>query len=94
MIALLVAVAFLCGVAAPPERSPSRAPPASLPADLPLDMAGVPTRLLTDDELYRLLVALSARNEPATMLLARCQAAGASAGTPGWRDCIMFEPRH
>ena len=66
----------------------------SLPADLPLDLAGVPTRPLTDDELYRLLVALSARNEPAAVLLAHCHAAGLGAGTPGWRHCIVAGSRN
>ena len=59
-----------------------------LPADLPLDAQGIPTRPLDDAELHRLLLALSARNEAASLLLAACHAAGQGYGTPRWRACV------
>lgn len=61
----------------------------TLPSDLPLDADGIPMRPLSDDELFRLLVALSSRNEPAAMLLAACHARGRPHGHPDWRDCIV-----
>jgi hypothetical protein len=65
---------------------PQSFPP--LPSDLPLNADGVPSRPLTDDELHRLLLSLSARNDAAAVLLARCHAAGQGYGAPGWRACI------
>lgn len=61
----------------------------TLPPDLPLDADGIPMRPLSDDELFRLLVALSSHNEPTAMLLAACHASGTPYGHPGWRDCIV-----
>jgi len=61
----------------------------TLPPDLPLDADGIPMRPLSDDELFRLLIALSSHNEPAAMLLAACHASGRPYGHPGWRDCIV-----
>lgn len=60
-----------------------------LPPDLPLDADGIPTRQLSDDELFRLLVALSSQNEAAAMRLADCHASGRSYGHPGWRNCVV-----
>ncbi len=59
-----------------------------LPPDLPLTEDGVPTKPLNDDELYRLLLALSARNDAAAGLLAGCHSEGAPYGSTGWRACV------
>jgi hypothetical protein len=50
--------------------------PADLPTDLPLDPDGIPTRALNDDELWRLLLGMSARNEAAAALILRCHIGG------------------
>ena len=47
-----------------------------LPPDLPLDRDGIPTRPLSDAELYRLLLALSAVNQPAAARIVACHVAG------------------
>jgi hypothetical protein len=52
----------------------------------------MPTRSLSDDELFRLLVGMSAGNGVAAMLLASCHAAGAPFGSEAWRTCIMRRP--
>lgn len=93
-----LAALAVCVVAATAQAIPSGAglvpieagwPAPWPPPGLPLDADGIPTRPLTDDELFRLLVALSARNQPAVELLARCHAAGTPHGHPGWRACIL-----
>jgi hypothetical protein len=58
-----------------------------LPPDLPLDRDGLPTRPLSDAELYRLLLALSAVNQPAAARITACHAAGTPYGHPAWRSC-------
>lgn len=63
-----------------------------LPADLPLDAEGIPRRPLNDDELHRLLLAFSAVDDRAALLLAACHAAGRGYGMPERRECIT--PRH
>lgn len=75
----------------PPPVASQRAPWAS--PELPLDAEGIPTRQLTDEELFRLLVALSAHSQPATALLARCHGRGLPYGHPDWRSCIL-RPEH
>jgi hypothetical protein len=97
-VAVLVSLAVLVGTPAgaattdgwtPDGTAAARTRPPGLPSDLPLDHAGVPTRPLADEELFRLLVALSATNEAAAALLVRCHAAGTPFGNPGWRECVM-----
>ena len=63
--------------------------PADLPTDLPLDPDGIPTRALNDDELWRLLLAMSAKNEAAAALILRCHIGGTPYGHPAWRQCIQ-----
>lgn len=81
-------VAVLVGVSIAPAALAEPYPHPPLPSDLPLTEEGVPGRPLADEELYRLLVALSARNDPAAALLAACHAEGAQYGTARWRECI------
>lgn len=76
--AVLVAAALQAAAQAPP----------GLPPDLPLDREGMPTRPLDDAELHRFLLALSATNDAAALLLAACHAAGRGYGAPGWRACV------
>ena len=59
-----------------------------LPPDLPLDAEGMPTRCLDDEELHRLLLAVSEQIEAAPLLLAACHASGRGYGTPGWGGCV------
>ena len=79
---LLIGHGSIAASMAEPAGTP---PPAS---DLPLDRDGMPTRPLNDEELHSLLLTLSARNDTAALLLARCHAAGSPYRTPGWRSCI------
>lgn len=59
-----------------------------MPPDLPLTDEGVPTRSLTDNELCRVLVATSARNDAVAALLLGCHSEGMPYESPGWRACI------
>jgi hypothetical protein len=68
-----------------------RHPP--LPSDLPITAEGVPTRPLSDEELFRLLTALSGRNDAAAALLAKCHAEGSPFGAVGWRACVEQSQR-
>ena len=71
----------------PPPVASHHAPRAS--PELPLDAEGIPTRQLTDEELFQLLLVLSAHNQPAAALLTRCHAQGIAYGHPNWRTCVM-----
>ena len=81
----VLAVLLAMGMNAPQEAQHHHPP---LPSDLPLSPEGVPTRALTDEELFRLLAAMSGRNDVAAALLARCHASGTPFGSEGWRTCI------
>ena len=59
-------------------------PPAVRPPGPPPGANGAPARPLTDAELYRLLLVLSAQAQPPMNLLVACY----PFGHPGWRDCI------
>jgi hypothetical protein len=91
--AATVMLAVICGAAAPGSSSNpvGRALPLAAPP-LPLDEQGMPMRSLSDDELFRLLVGMSAGNGGAAMLLASCHAAGAPYGSEAWRISIMRRP--
>ncbi len=63
------------GVGRPPLVRPPGPPPAG---------KGAPARPLTDAELYRLPLVLSAQTRPPMDALAACY----PFGRPGWRDCV------
>ena len=91
----MVVLALLCGAAAPDDTARPRptGPVLARPlTGLPLDADGIPTRPLNDEELHRLLLALSATNASATTLLTRCHAEGKPYGANGWRTCIDQHP--
>lgn len=58
-LATVIPGAGLAATSADPRGS---GPGHGLPSDLPLDRDGIPTRPLSDEELWRLLLALSAAN--------------------------------
>jgi hypothetical protein len=93
MRAAAIMLALTCCASAPgPTSEPThRSVPLASPG-LPLDEHGIPTRALSDDELFRLLIGMSSVNGGAAMLLARCHAAGAPYGSEAWRICIMRRP--
>ncbi len=75
------------GHAAQPEmrQDPGFGRPPAVPSPgAPLGAKAVPARGLTDAELYRLLLVLSAQTRPAMGALAGCY----PLGRPGWRDCV------
>lgn len=55
---------------------------------LPLDGEGLPARVLSDAELYRVLLHVSRVMDEASLRLARCHAEGTPFGSPGWRACV------
>jgi len=59
-------------------------PPVVRPSGAPPGGKGAPARPLTDVELYRLLLVLSAQTRPPMDALAACY----PFGRPGWRDCV------
>ena len=75
------------GHAAQPEMRQAPAigrPPVVRPLGPPPGAKGAPARPLTDAELYRLLLVLSAQTRPPMDALAACY----PFGRPGWRDCV------
>ncbi len=75
------------GHAAQPEmrQAPDKGRPPVVRPLGPLPGAkGAPARPLTDAELYRLLLVLSAQTGPPMDALAACY----PFGRPGWRDCV------
>ena len=75
------------GHAAQPElrKDPENGrPPMVRPHAAPPGIKGVSARPLTDGELYRLLLVLSAQTRPPLDALATCY----PFGRPGWRDCV------
>jgi hypothetical protein len=81
-----------CAAASGPSSEPAHGSKPLASPSLPLDEHGIPTRALSDDELFRLLIGMSSVNEGAAMLLARCHSAGAPYRSEGWRTCIMRRP--
>ena len=98
MVLLRAAVAALVSVtlsAEPAETGAPTIPPGLLAAiagddgqAIPLDADGLPTRALSDAELFRVLVQVSQVLDAAGLRLARCHALGDGFGTPSWRACI------
>ena len=74
LLAATVACGLACADALPVVRPP---------ADIPTDAAGMPTRALSDEEMYRLLVAWSAVSGDVTNALAACHPL-----SPVWRPCV------
>jgi hypothetical protein len=101
MVLLRAAVAALVSVtisAEPAETGAPTIPPGLLAAiaviagddgqAIPLDADGLPSRALSDAELFRVLVQVSQVLDAAGLRLARCHALGDGFGTPSWRACI------
>lgn len=55
---------------------------------IPLNAEGVSAQLLSDPELFRLLLHLSRFFDEASLRLALCHASGVPFGDFGWRTCI------
>ena len=86
---------LLCGLALAPnpghaaqpemrQEADTGPPPVVRPSGAPPGGKGAPARPLTDAELYRLLLVLSAQTRPPMDALAACY----PFGRPGWRDCV------
>ncbi|MDB5965781.1 MAG: hypothetical protein JWQ72_2281 [Polaromonas sp.] len=91
---LFAFLAMVLTVAAPGLTAPAAdAPPSgrqpNSTSDSPLNRDGEHQQILTDEELWRRLLALSTTNEAATALIVRCHAAGTPYGHPAWRACVQ-----
>ena len=91
--ALIAAVGLLCGLgpalghaalSGAREDPDFGRSPVARPLGSPPGANAVPARPLTDAELYRMLLVLSARTRPPMDALAACY----PFGRPGWRDCV------